>query len=345
MPVPLLVLLLVAGAIIVPATTGSFWLTVLALAVILVANRIVRAIRKNRYFASEHFQTLKSEIASVVTEHNDVVGYVEEIRDHGSFELGSSSTGQHAHLASFENTSAWNYRRDRKVAEYAPHVHNASLQVVRNASVDPLKYLMKYFSIKSDKSTLADVQRVANDIARLEEAVANVKRREADISAKVNPPAFILKHYRREFWDQVGVHLSPIKVPYPKYKFQYTSAGGNSGQESAIELNTPTLEALSATLVDKIRWTKSAAGQRALMTTKLRGQIKERDKYACLNCGVSISVEPHLLLEVDHIIPVSRGGLSVPENLQTLCWKCNRSKGAKVRQKVNIPSSEKRRPL
>jgi hypothetical protein len=330
MSAPILILLLLAAVIIAPATTGSFWLTVLALAAILVANPIVRIVRKNRYFASEHFQTLKAEIAAVVAEHNDVVNYVEEIRAQGSFELGSSSTGQHAHLASFQNNSAWNNRRDRNVAEYAPHVHNSSLQVVRNASADPLKYLMKYFSIKADHNTLADVQRVAGDISRLEEAVANVKGREADITAKINPPAFILKHYREQFWDQIGVHLSPIRVPYPQYKFQYTSAGGNSGQTTTVELNTPTLEALSATLADKIRWAKSTAGQRALMTSTLRGHIKERDNYTCLNCGVSLAAEPHLLLEVDHIMPVSRGGLSVPENLQTLCWKCNRSKGAKV---------------
>lgn len=330
MPAPILVLMLLAAVIIVPAATGSFGLTVLALAAVLVANPIVRTIRKNRYFASEHFQTLKAEIVAVVAEHNDVVDYVEEIRARGSFELGSSSSGQYAHLASFENTSAWNNRRDRNVAEYAPHVHNASLQVVRNASAEPLKYLMKYFSIKADQDTLADVQRVADDISRLEEAVANVKDREADITARIDPPAFILKHYRGQFWDQIGVHLSPIEVPYPQYKFQYTSAGGNSGQTVTVELNTPTLEALSATLADKIRWAKSAAGQRALMTTGLRGQTKQRDNYACLNCGVSLAVEPHLLLEVDHIMPVSRGGLSVPENLQTLCWKCNRAKGARI---------------
>lgn len=328
MPAPLLIFLLVAAAIIVPATTGSVWLTILVIVVLLVASPIIRDIRKNRYFASEHFQSLKSEISSVVAEHNDVVGYVAEIRARGSFELGSSSTGQHAHLATFENTSAWNYRRDRNVAEYAPHVYNASLQVVRNASTDPIKYLMKYFSVGADQATLADVQRVADDISRLEEAVANVKGRERDISARISPPAFILKHYSKEFWEQVGAHLSPIAVPYPRYKFQYTSAGGNSGQETSIELNTPTLEALAATLANKIRWSKSAAGQRALMTTKLRGEIKARDHYACQHCGVSVAAEPHLLLEVDHIVPVSRGGLSVPENLQTLCWKCNRSKGA-----------------
>lgn len=330
MPAPILVLLLLAAFIIVAAATSSFWLAMLALAAILIANPIVRTIRKSRYFASETFQTLKADVVSLVAEHNDVVDYVQEIRTQGSFELGSSSTGQYAHLASSENTSAWNYRRDRNVAEYAPHVHNASLQVVRNASADPLKYLMKYFSIRADQNTLADVQRVADDISRLEEAVANVKRREGDITAKINPPAFILKHYRDEFWDQIGVHLSPIEVPYPQYKFQYTSAGGNSGQMSSIELNTPTLEGLSATLVDKIRWAKSAAGQRALMTVTLRAHIKERDNYKCMTCGVSTSAEPHLLLEVDHIIPVSKGGLSVPENLQTLCWRCNRSKGARV---------------
>lgn len=220
MPAVLVLLLIVAAVITVPAATDGYWPTVTAVGVILIASPIIREIRKNRYFASEHFQTLKAEIASVVAEHNDVVSYVEEIRAKGSFDLGSSSTGQYAHLASFENTSSWNYQRDRNVAEYAPHVHNASLQVVRNASMEPLKYVMKYFSIKADQATLADVQRVADDIARLEEAVANVRLREAAISQKVNPPAFIVKHYNKEFWDQVGVRLTPIRVPYPIYRFE-----------------------------------------------------------------------------------------------------------------------------
>ena len=330
MPLVLLVVVILAAVVIVPATTSSFWLTVLVLALILIANPVVRVIRKNRYFGSEQFQTVKAEITSVVAEHNEVVNYVEEIRTQGAFELGSSSTGQYAHLASFENNSRWNNRRDRNVAEYAPHVHNASLQMVRNASAEPIKYLMKYFSVSSNQETLADVQRVASDISRLEEAVANVQGREAAITAQIGPPKFILKHYQVEYWSQIGIHLSPIEVPYPQYKFQYTSAGGNTGQTANVVLNTPTLEALSATLVDKIRWTKSAAGQRALMTNRPRGMIKERDRFTCVKCGVSLAAQPHLLLEVDHIMPVSKGGLSVPENLQTLCWKCNRSKGAKV---------------
>lgn len=144
------------------------------------------------------------------------------------------------------------------------------------------------------------------------------------------PPPFILKHYSHELMARVGVDLSPIQIPYPLYVFEYISAGGNSSQRTTVTLNTETIDALVETLGEKIRWKKSAAGQRALMTARLRDYIKARDGYACRYCSVSLSAEPHLLLEVDHIVPVSKGGLSVEENLQTLCWRCNRTKSDKV---------------
>ena len=58
----------------------------------------------------------------------------------------------------------------------------------------------------------------------------------------------------------------------------------------------------------------------------LRNYIIKRDNYTCQICGNSQYKEANLLLEVDHIKPISKGGLSIPENLQTLCWKCNRHK-------------------
>lgn len=41
---------------------------------------------------------------------------------------------------------------------------------------------------------------------------------------------------------------------------------------------------------------------------KLRPMILARDNYTCQKCGNSIAKEPNLLLEVDHIIPVSKWG-------------------------------------
>ena len=47
--------------------------------------------------------------------------------------------------------------------------------------------------------------------------------------------------------------------------------------------------------------------------------------YHCACCGVS---DPSRIpFQVDHIIPMNRGGKSVPENLQILCRKCNGGKG------------------
>ncbi|MFI8775376.1 HNH endonuclease [Gordonia sp. NPDC062954] len=293
--------------------------------------RVVRYVRKERYFASEVFLAHRSQVSALVAEHNAIAQYTNEIRSTGLFQLGASSTGAYSHLASYENTSVHNYRRDRNVANYqASNVHNCSLQVVRNASADPLKYLMKYFHIKPEERTLAEVEQLGEDVARLENAVANLHEREASITRRIDPPKFIRNHYMVEFMRQVGVHLSPIVVPYPVYAFEYVSAGGNSSQRTLITLNTPTIDALIETISQKIRYRKSAAGQRALMTAKLREFIKARDNYTCRYCAVSLAVEPHLLLEVDHIVPVSRGGVSTPENLQTLCWKCNRSKSNKV---------------
>ena len=65
--------------------------------------------------------------------------------------------------------------------------------------------------------------------------------------------------------------------------------------------------------------------QRQLMTNNLREQIKRRDGYKCVCCGASLEDEPHLLLEIDRIIPVSKGGKTLPENqqrLSLLCYSC-----------------------
>ena len=66
-----------------------------------------------------------------------------------------------------------------------------------------------------------------------------------------------------------------------------------------------------------------------LMTSQLREKIKYRDNYKCCSCSLGIVDEPNLLLEIDHKIPLSKGGITTYDNLQTLCWKCNRTKGAK----------------
>ncbi len=58
----------------------------------------------------------------------------------------------------------------------------------------------------------------------------------------------------------------------------------------------------------------------------IRYKVLKAGKQRCALCGITAKER---MLDVDHIIPRSRGGNSKEENLQVLCAKCNRSKGNK----------------
>lgn len=59
---------------------------------------------------------------------------------------------------------------------------------------------------------------------------------------------------------------------------------------------------------------------------RLRWKILKRDNFSCNKCGNSPAKDPNVELHVDHIIPWSKGGETVIENLETLCSDCNLGK-------------------
>ena len=69
-----------------------------------------------------------------------------------------------------------------------------------------------------------------------------------------------------------------------------------------------------------------------------KNEVFERDNYTCQICGISKDyldsfcpgLGDYLLLEADHIRSVSQGGTGRDiDNLQCLCWRCNRKKGGR----------------
>lgn len=66
--------------------------------------------------------------------------------------------------------------------------------------------------------------------------------------------------------------------------------------------------------------------QRAKMTPRLRYRILRRDGFVCQICGRGQA--DGVILHVDHIKPVSKGGKTEPDNLRTLCDQCNLGKGS-----------------
>lgn len=56
---------------------------------------------------------------------------------------------------------------------------------------------------------------------------------------------------------------------------------------------------------------------------RLRFEVFKRDHFTCQYCGAQ---PPNIVLVVDHIVPVARGGETVIENLISACEACNHGK-------------------
>jgi len=83
-------------------------------------------------------------------------------------------------------------------------------------------------------------------------------------------------------------------------------------------------------LAEKVNlWTREGIqsarkSAREPVNIELRNAILKRDRYTRQHCGAMQANGAKL--QIDHIIPVIRGGVTDPENLQTLCRSCNQSK-------------------
>ncbi len=64
-------------------------------------------------------------------------------------------------------------------------------------------------------------------------------------------------------------------------------------------------------------WESICRVERGKVTNKIRFAVYNRDGNRCRRCGSTRD------LEVDHIFPISKGGKSNFDNLQTLCHRCN----------------------
>ena len=71
-----------------------------------------------------------------------------------------------------------------------------------------------------------------------------------------------------------------------------------------------------------------------MISARVRFEVLKRDRFQCQYCG---RAAPDVLLEVDHVLPVSAGGTDELENLRTSCQGCNRGKSDRLLAEGAVP--------
>jgi len=281
------------------------------------------------YFRSSSFLILKEKIKEYTIKCNELNDHIEDLKssfdvvkmiDYGSGELNDKSS---------YNFKRPNWEKKQKNL----FVYDCSATVCKNASSQPFKYLCKYFNIKVNSQNLSMFESLLNNFEAADQGKKLLEKEKNKIIEGISNdiPIIILKLNFKRLQSELGFkEIDMSDLHYPVYSFRYVSHGGNSSVDFDIRLDVGNLNKFVIYLNELLEKKNSIQGQRSLMTSKLREYIKVRDNFTCKKCDNSTHKESNLLLEIDHIIPLSKGGITMMDNLQTLCWKCNRSKGSKM---------------
>ena len=280
-----------------------------------------------KYYESQDFLRVKETCETLMSTQREFNEYITEKVESISHLFGTkvvrNETVYH---------DEYNYIRPYKKT-ITPFTAEVSATVFSSAENNPLKYVVKYFY--PNKETYPDqIQKLYQLVEELEtlrdakQIIENYKGEYQQYLGDV--PDFVMQNDEEGFYSRLGFANISENVLTVEYKFSYTSDGGLVNKHFTVPMTEETIAELIELLKSKLTEKAFAKEQRALMTKKLREFIKKRDNFTCRTCGNSIYVEPNLLLEIDHIIPVAKGGRTVEDNLQTLCWKCNRAKSDKI---------------
>lgn len=230
------------------------------------------------------------------------------------------------------NEDEYQYIRPYKKT-ITPFTAEVSAAVFASAENNPLDYVIKNFypnkNIYPDQ--IQKLHLLIEELATLKEAKQIIETYKKEYQQYIDDaPDYVMVEDEAGFYSRLGFANIDESVLTVEYTFSYTSGGGMAKRKFTVPMTEETIVELIKALEEKLTIRAFTKEQRALMTNKLRECIKKRDDFTCRFCGNSTHSEPNLLLEIDHIIPVSKGGCTIEDNLQTLCWKCNRAKSNKV---------------
>lgn len=279
------------------------------------------------YYESSDFLKIKKTCEVLMNTQREFNEYITE-----KVEMVSQLFGTRVTRNETINSDEYNYIRPYKKT-VTPFTAEVSATVFASAENNPLEYVVKKFYPNKSlyPEQILKLYSLIEELETLRDAKQIIENYKVDYQQYISDvPQFVMENDESGFYSRLGFANIDEHIFAIEYKFSYTSNGGMAQRTFSVPMTEETIAQLIKVLENKLTASAFAKEQRNLMTKKLRETIKKRDNFTCCNCGNSIYKESNLLLEIDHIIPIAKGGCTAEENLQTLCWKCNRTKGAKI---------------
>ena len=245
-------------------------------------------------------------------------------------------------------------RINRKVLKNSPQIAALLLlnQEIGFHNITDSFYITKHYDSKSSYNKIEPAYLMASDIraniafyseyaSQLKENRSNSflykektqellqKNYEIDYAAIGLSKNTFLRHQKRLFKKRI---LTPVIDCTFSVTMTYSSPKGkvNLSKEACFMFDDlfACLGSVSRSRLDRNMYRQLALVERGEVSDSLRYDILNRDNFKCTICGASANDGARL--HVDHIVPIAKGGKSVPENLRTLCERCNIGKSDKI---------------
>lgn len=179
-----------------------------------------------------------------------------------------------------------------------------------------LKYYAQYEAVPKFY-TFAEVDRNKLDISKIaqhiwDEDMGERKRTEyVDSLWESSDDNMLRLFFGRKLYFLRQLNIGLMKLSHPDIY----------DEENNIKYGTRALEDLPLYEIGKINPTL----EKSLRDEAFEKAKDEDGNYHCACCGVAD--KSRIYFQVDHIVPMNKGGKSVVENLQILCRQCNGTKG------------------
>ena len=153
-------------------------------------------------------------------------------------------------------------------------------------------------------------------------------------------------YYRYESRILNGLKLTPVVDCQYRVIMLHVLPNGSVGSKKEKIFSFSELvscyERVCPSFVDREMYEELVAVERGKVDDSLRYNIMNRDNFTCVLCGRT--QKDGVKLQIDHIIPISKGGKSTPNNLRTLCEQCNMGKSNKIEGSFLLESEEQNMP-